>query len=259
MFKKLIVFAIVGILLISGLVLYLQTGSKELYTPQKISLKDLGIESSASFVALNLYKDKMLIIPSFPSKGSIYVYNLTSKEVMNLTANVKGDIGGWSSDIYEDIIVWSERREVERETNNSISVEGIYAYNLTSGEEIPVYIDPTGRQMYPQIYEDIIVWQSNKFADEKGVICLPPNIYGYNLTTQEKFLISTTPAARPRIYGDIVVWEDHRNKNEDIYGYNLTQKKEFPVCIRNGDQGLVGIWEDKILYLERSTNTTSNF
>jgi len=257
MFKKLIVFVIVGILLISGLVLYLQTSSKELYTPQKISLKDLGIGSNASFRALDLYKDKMLIILSFPSRGGIYVYNLTSKEVMNLTANIKGDIGGWG-DIYEDLIVWSEERNVERETNGTISVYGIYAYNLTSGEEIPVCIDPTGDQRNPQIYGDIVVWESHKFADEKGAAYLPPNIYGYNLTTKEKFPISTTPAQLPVIYGDIVVWQDYRNGNRDIYGYNLTTKKEFPVCTRDGDQSLVGIWENKILYMEQSSNTTYN-
>jgi len=199
----------------------------------------------------------MLIISSFPSRG-IYVYNLTSKETMNLTTNTKGDMGGWG-DIYEDIIVWSEKRNVERETNGSISVYGIYAYNLTSREEFPVCIDPTGSQRYPHIYEDIIVWVSYKFANEEGDAYLPPNIYGYNLTTKEKFLISTTPAEFPFfIYGDIVVWVDHRNKNRGIYGYNLTTKKEFPVCTRDGDLSLKGIWEDKILYMEQSSNTTYN-
>jgi beta propeller repeat protein len=252
MSKKLISFVIVGILMISGVVLALQISSKEIYTPQRIPLSDLGIEDDPSFVVLDIYKDKMLIILSFPSRG-IYVYNLTSKETMNLTANIKGDIG--SGDIYEDIIVWSEKREIKKETGANISRSGISAYNLTSGEEISVCVDPAGMQVCPQIWGDVIVWESGKFADEEGYIIRDLSIYAYNLKTKERFPVCIGGTPPPRIYGDIVVWEDKRNGNQDIYGYNLKTKEEFPICTRDGDQSLVGIWENKMLYAERASNT----
>ncbi|MGD2250370.1 MAG: hypothetical protein PVF58_18380 [Candidatus Methanofastidiosia archaeon] len=33
----------------------------------------------------------------------------------------------------------------------------------------------------------------------------------------------------PAIYNDIVVWHDERNENPDIYGYNLLTQEEFQI------------------------------
>ena len=123
MAKKFISSIILGTLMISGIVLALQTSPEEAYTPQRIPLKDLGIEDDPLLVVLEIYKDKILIILPF-QPGGIYVYNLTSQETMDLTANIPGDMIYGS--IYEDIVVWSEEREIKKDTNGNMLVSGIY-------------------------------------------------------------------------------------------------------------------------------------
>lgn len=55
-------------------------------------------------------------------------------------------------------------------------------------------------------------------------------LYGYNVSTQEPFQITTTPGIKGTLalYGDIIVWSNKRTNHEglqdyDIYSYNLSK------------------------------------
>ena len=78
-------------------------------------------------------------------------------------------------------------------------------------------------QKYPEVYEDIVVWDDMR----NGNLSLS----GCDLDTREEFHITTleSDASYSAVYGDIIVWHDWRNRNLDIYGYNVSTQEEFQI------------------------------
>jgi beta propeller repeat protein len=256
--KGLITFFIIGILIISGLIVYLQMTKRvektPLYMPQKIILEESYTQCKPIDVA-DIYEDKILFFAPLKKdemETGIYIYNLTSGETTQIeTGDADEPIPGG---IYGNIAVWVYTEWAW----DAISTEGdgyaypstidVYGYNLKTKEVFPVCTDP-GKQLYPRIYGDVVVWNDFQLAED-GFSLKTPSIYAYNLKTKEKILIHTESGLYPEIYDNIVVWKDIRGKDLDIYAYDMKTKEEFPVCIRSGNQTNPIIWKDKIIYAE---------
>ncbi len=114
-----------------------------------------------------------------------------------------------------------------------VCVEGALEFQITKDRK---------NQLYPTIYEDIVVWQDERSGNY--------DIYGYNLVTQREFLIITDPSEQgyPVIHGDIVVWVDERNGNLDIYGYNLARGREIEVTVQKSHQYYPAVYQDIVVW-----------
>ena len=151
-----------------------------------------------------IYKDKIVWNEWNSYPGPVYLYNITTerKEELDLGGLIFGISG-----MYEEKIVGV--------TVNNTTGYDIYLYNLTTGEEVPICTDP-GDQQAPLIWGDYVVWLD---IPSRG------NIYGYDLTTQEKFLISPAGAEcrYKDMYGDYVLLDCDGYGN--YYIYNLRLKR----------------------------------
>ena len=49
--------------------------------------------------------------------------------------------------------------------------------------------------------------------------------------------------------GDLIVWVDERNKNWDIYGYNLTEQKEYQISTNLDNDAWPDISDKMIVYV----------
>lgn len=131
--------------------------------------------------------------------------------------------------IYGSLIVWEDYRNdpYGDYTGRGIGNPDIYAYNLSTHEEIPVCTQKSGdgtrnsAQENPDIWKNLVVWEDwrNGNAD----------IYIYDLSDPEqpengtRLTFNSENQEKPRIWGNYVVWVDYRNGLDgDIYAYNLS-------------------------------------
>ena len=121
-----------------------------------------------------------------------------------------------------------------------------------SSSEFEISTDPRSNQYIGSIYGDIVIWvnESNGNWD----------IYGYNLSTEKEFQITTDPASQsqPAIYGDIVVWTDERSGHGDIYGYSFSTEKEFQITTGWHYQSQPAIYGDIVVWVERRWKNVRN-
>ena len=133
-----------------------------------------------------------------------------------------------------DLVIWAD---------NTDGVSNIYGKYLSTGQNIVISDDEPGTQDQPALSGNIVVWHDIN------------DIYGKDLTTDEKFPISTYSGNQfiPRINGDYVVWTDDRNTNAyDIYGYDIISGHDFPIYLSETlawlpdiDDNLV-VWEERV-------------
>lgn len=152
--------------------------------------------------------------------------------------------------IFKDIIIWIDKRH-GRNT--------LCGYNIENNEEFKIFPWATYflfsfSQHTPALSGDVVIW--TEFNGDA--------IYGYNLSTHEKFPIALSQISKckketkrkvagstaPAIYEDIVVWVDCRNGNEDLFAYNIATGEEFQITSNEKDQkspaiyGNIVVWED---------------
>ena len=167
---------------------------------------------------------------NFKTYFDIYGYNISSgKEFPICTedgAQERPDISG-------NIVVWLDGRK-----GNIIDTYGygndiydIYGYNISSGTEFPVCINPSA-QYCPSISGNIVVWEDYRNG------YFNPDIYGYDISSGKEFPICTANGTQelPDISGNIVVWQDNRNGKTAVYGYDLSNGEEFPICTNPAEQ-----------------------
>jgi len=185
----------------------------------------------------------------------IYGYNLITDEEFYVSGQssldlhlIRNPYDAQNPVIFKDIIIWIDKRH-GRNT--------LCGYNSETDEEFKIF--PWGTyflfsisQHTPAISGDVVIWtESNGDA-----------IYGYNLSTHEKFPIALSQISEckketkwkvagstaPAIYGDMVVWVDCRNGNEDIFGYNIATGEEFQITSNEKDQKSPAIYENIVVW-----------
>lgn len=85
---------------------------------------------------------------------------------------------------------------------NSSTYGDIYAYNITTGEEIPVATGIASQQN-PKVSDRYVVWEDGR-DNASG-------IYGFDLVTRQEFLIAangSSSVSNPSIDGNLVVWSE---------------------------------------------------
>ena len=147
--------------------------------------------------------------------------------------------------ISDNIVVWGDSR------NGGWDV---YSYDLSTGTEFAITTNQSAHIATTEtlaIDGDIVVW-----SDIRNVANNDNNtdIYGYNLSTNTEFPISTTPiqqGTHVAVNGDTVAWVQWKGSDDyDIYGYNLSTQTEFPISTAPGYQywpvtnGEVVVWSD---------------
>lgn len=165
-----------------------------------------------------IYKDIVIWEEERSDRDVIYGYRLSTGEEFQVCPNLFSlfEFGQNNPAIYGDTVVWTEGLE-----------NVLYAYNMSTGEKTRIgtadmdECSLPGRVVYVgsetiAIYGDIVVWVDCRNDNE--------DIYGYNLSTDEEFQITTDLHYQiaPSIYGDVVVWADERHGNWDIFGYDLS-------------------------------------
>jgi len=118
---------------------------------------------------------------------------------------------------------------------------------VSSDVDRTIVITGDEEQTYPDIYENILVWQ-----EKNGVYW---DIMGYDFVNGNEFTIcdAANDQKYPKISGNYVVWEDYRNdaSHSDIYGYDLTTNTEFAICTAELTQESPGVsgnlvaWSDQ--------------
>jgi len=144
-----------------------------------------------------------------------------------------------------NIVVWGDSR------NGGWDV---YSYDLSTGTEFAITTNQSAHihpLQPPAIDGDIVVW-----SDIRNIVLNDNNtdIYGYNLSTNTEFPISTAPVQQGThvaVNGDIVAWVQWKGSDDyDIYGYDLSTQVEFPISTAAGYQyepatnGEVVVWSD---------------
>lgn len=214
--------------------------------------------------------------------GDIYLYNLTTKEEIQITTD---DANQEHPDIYEDIIVWDDYRDDNNVANNW----EIYMYDLETRDELKITDSNAKMDVRPVIYQNIIVWENwlphgysnicyyniyngeNDYLTQDLDMQLRPDIYQNNVvwverSNGEEFIILYNIASKnkvklnedgswkdnPRIYNDLIVWEDYRNsednnENSDIYMYNLTTDKEIQLSFNDSPQVRPSIYNGRVV------------
>jgi beta propeller repeat protein len=145
----------------------------------------------------------------FAVHGDKIVYNYFTSDETSLTmaydlsTQQTTEIGGMTSanpDIYGDRVV-CEEVSWEGDPEDSYSESNIYAYDLSTQEEIQV--SASGKAHNPAIYSDRIVWEDDRNGQ---------NIYMYDLSNSKETQITTSgSAASPDIYENRIVWVDGDN------------------------------------------------
>jgi len=148
----------------------------------------------------------------------IYGYNLETKEEFQVSRIQQLSFSGTSHHnpaIHNNIVVWTDNYDI------------LYGYNLKTTKEFKIAAtsmdectDSTkGRDHNPAIYNNIVVWTDCRNGN--------PDIYGFNLTTDQEFQITTNKYCQndPVIYNNYVVWQDNQNGNWDIYGADISSPR----------------------------------
>jgi len=183
---------------------------------------------------------------------SIYGYDLSTNQEFMLPPTCDPQYG--SVGIDGEIVVWTDWRNGDR-ADWSHGNRDIYAYDLSTGQEFAVCLDPN-RQSIPAVCGDVIVW-----ADSRNPSA---DIIGYEISTGTEFVVTGAPKEqwRPVIGDRFVVWEDSRNGYNDLYAHDLETGRQYMLdrpperpftCDMDGD---VLLWlEEKTVYTTFWTTT----
>ena len=179
-----------------------------------------------------------------PSAGAVYVGGepLVTAENDQVTPDTSGR---W--------VVWTDYRKDPGDHSNG----DIYAYDLSSGTEVPVCTDPADA-MNPRVSGDIVVWQDyrNDTGDHSN-----PDIFGYDLKDMQEFKVVTEDGVQrdPDIDGTRVVWSDGRaDATGDIRMIDLAGGGESVVCSASGGQRQPSISGDWVAWTDTRNSPTSD-
>lgn len=154
-------------------------------------------------------------------------------------------------DISKGVVVWVD--------DNSETKWDVYGYNLSTSKNLEIAV-LLGYQRHPRISGDFVVW-SDEQSDGEQIVNNGfglSNIYGFNISTGEKFPLVTHSALQtlPEISDNIVVWLDYRKSinskkgSHSIFGYNLKNKTEFLIVNRENPvtspdiSGNIVVWQE---------------
>jgi beta propeller repeat protein len=143
---------------------------------------------------VNIYEDKVVWHDWRNGNADVYMYNLSSGVETQITTNTSNQ--GFP-DIYEDKIVWEDNRNSPSPFDPDTETKDIYMYDLSTGVESAVSMDPESIEKSPAIYGDKIVW------------CKGWDIYMYDLSSGAETPICTGPGydVFPDIHGYRIVYE----------------------------------------------------
>ncbi|PIQ83554.1 MAG: hypothetical protein COV75_06855, partial [Candidatus Omnitrophica bacterium CG11_big_fil_rev_8_21_14_0_20_63_9] len=174
----------------------------------------------------------------------LWVYDIPSGTQQMLNAS--------SYDDRRPPALWRDRLVHNDFLNGPFSWFALEYHFNTSLDRFLVFSFDTKKQEWPAIWEDRMVVQEFEIPDAH------PNIFLYDLATDERRQITTDPQDQflPAIWGERIVWEDHRQGNADIFLYDLATGQEQPVVTDPAAQRHPKISENAIVWEDtRSGNT----
>ncbi|MBK8900171.1 MAG: PD40 domain-containing protein [Anaerolineaceae bacterium] len=141
-------------------------------------------------------------------EGHVWQYNILTGETQQLTQvpaerfNLAGN---------ERWLVWQDKRNETGDENYYAA--DIYAFNLVSGEEIPVAV-AEGVQQQPALSGDLVVWADNRNSPVRGEPLEgcgncpdnPFDIYSFNLRTGKRPYSSPTVSTMPNPLSAAIRW-----------------------------------------------------
>jgi len=143
-------------------------------------------------------------------EGHVWQVNIVTGETQQLTQVSAERYNLAGNDRW---LVWQDKRNETGDENYYAA--DIYAFDLTSGEEIPVAV-AEGVQQQPALSGDLVVWADNRSSPVRGEPLegcgnCPDNafdIYSYNLQTGETAVLAADGKhnAQPTISGNQVAW-----------------------------------------------------
>lgn len=170
--------------------------------------------------------------------ADIYMYDLSTNQERRLTTHRSC----WFPDIYEDKIAYSY-------WNRGY---GVRMYDLSLDREISIYNGGTGKivQPYSVIDGDKIVWAEEPKREDKD-ICM----YDLSTGTKTQLTTDPLDDMRPAISGDKIVWKRTDGYEPEIYMYNVSSQEETRVPFSNPSHnpiyGSPVIYGDKIACVGR--------
>ncbi|AKB53466.1 PKD domain-containing protein [Methanosarcina barkeri] len=144
-------------------------------------------------------------------KYDIYMYDLYTKKETQITSSGPAD----NPAIYGNRIVYADDREGNYD---------IYMYDISTKKETQITSSPDN-QVSPAIYGNRILWKDDGGEDDGGEY---HGIYMCDLSTNQKFKITSYGWDDPAIYGNRVVYTDNRNGNYDIYMSTISSEEPEP-------------------------------
>jgi len=140
--------------------------------------------------------------------------------------------------IYGDIVVWNDER------NGNLDV---YMYDISTEIETQI-TDSELNQFGPLIYKNKILWNDERNGNL--------DVYMYDIDLDEEFVIANGQLNENigALYNDIAAINVYKNEFEDpdVFIFNLTSGEKTQVTIDQNDQYATGIYENKLIYLNRS-------
>jgi len=199
--------------------------------------------------------------PCLDSWGnSLYAYNLRTGKEQLVTPffdpSTFEPVYNQSPDISGNIVVYKKTATPDSEAPQYMD---IYAYDLTTEEELPIRVTPFGdvdnpycEENFPVTNGDIVVWWDSRgsvyWSGDPWNTSYDNSIVGYDLSTNTEFLVGGTNSiyGHPRISDDIVVWTDY----EGVYGHDLSTSDIFLIAEVDKFAGEAKISGDFVIWTE---------
>ena len=133
----------------------------------------------------------------------------------------------------------------------------IYMYDLSASKQ--TQITTSDNAFDPEIYNNIIVWTSQRDAND-GTYIYDTNMYDL-FTKKETQLSTSISASNPNIYGNRIIWEDYHTESDgnythNIYMYDLSTKKQTHTA--NTSASIQAMYGDKIVWVDYRTDNNSD-
>lgn len=179
--------------------------------------------------------------------SDIYIYNISTHKETQITANEALQEKPF---FYKDRIVWMDSRNggIIAGYGKLAGNWDIYMYNLSTAQETQISNNEFA-QMYPDIYEDRIVWAD--YRNDSWPLT-KPEIYIYNLSSSTETRLTTNSSCSvPAVYEDRIVWEygqEEGDEDFDIYMYNLSISTETQITTDESYQGNPAVYGDRIVW-----------